>query len=137
MIIFFNKDDRPMLHKNKCEEGQHWSTCTCDNDIVPYHSMFDIKAGTDSIKLPMLSTCTIPECFHDIVYPTINLFIDPDIILTPWENKVFKAFWRGSNTGGDCLRNIEECLGQHRMKLVSLCSLLKDCDAEFTRIGNC
>lgn len=54
-----------------------------------------------------------------------------------WEDKKFKAFWRGSSTGAHCVSTPEICHSFHRQRLVSVCSQNEDCDAKFSKFVQC
>lgn len=54
-----------------------------------------------------------------------------------WKDKVFKAIWRGSATGGLYNSFIPDFRDYHRQRLVSLCANISNCDAKFTGYGTC
>lgn len=102
--------------------------------------------------MPIFSSGTVPECFADILMPSPHHvkehFFNARI---RWEDKQFKAIWRGASTGGNYepTRGFRLCppvpfeQGEphyskfHRQKLVGLCKNNSDCDAKFSKYSQC
>lgn len=143
MEFVLNTLDEPRIFKNDCSDS-NWENCACDSNFnYTGHGFFVSPATWAPIqkkKLPIFSSGTLPQCFNDILMPS-HLHMQASSGYSsnelPWSSKQFKAFWRGSSTGGFFHQSSPHYSNSHRHRLVSACSKLKDCDAHFSGYLQC
>lgn len=134
--------DEPRVLKNPCKPDEDWRNCACDQHFIkPNHGFFILPDTWMPIyeHVPIFSPGVISDCFVDILMPSyLHLEWKPSKALVSWKNKLFKAIWRGTSTGGNYSSFEPHYSIFHRQRLVTFCSNLRQyCDAKFSGYGEC
>jgi hypothetical protein len=139
MELFMTMGDGPFFYKNKCEDDKlvtdRLKPCNCDPNFKwPKHSFFQSRFCNKYFeKIPTFAPSFVRGCNLDIIIPSVYHLYEkyPNQLLNvPWEQKKFKAFWRGSISDIGFLpegMKLEDF--SHRLRLLNKCRSIPDCDA--------